>query len=210
MKVNTGQDKQANALANGGSAGYTGTATATTATSLTATGTPWSVNAWSGRLVCAGGLTYGVVISNTSSVLTVDRWYAPATPTGSAASTPSSTSVFVILPGNAPVFYMALTANTGAPSATDTALTGEITTAGGGLIRQAAAYAHTTSATTYTLTGSYTVNGSDTLGPIIHKIGTFDTLTPATGIMLHETVLSADATLSAVGDSLTVTQTVTM
>jgi hypothetical protein len=83
-------------------------------------------------------------------------------------------------------------------------------TASGGLIRQAAAYAHTTSATTYTLTGSYTANGSDSLPVTIAKIGTFDTLTGATGIMLHETLLSATATLSASGDQLTVTQTVTM
>lgn len=212
IKVNTGQDKQALCLAGAGTtAGYINTSGAITytATTVTPTASPsWTVNAWAGRYVFAGTV-YGIIVSNTATALTVDRWYNPATPTGAAATTPAANTSFAIF-GSAPVFYMALTANTSAPSATDTALTGEITTAGGGLIRQAAAYAHTTSATTYTLTGSYTVNGSDTLGPIIHKIGTFDTLTPATGIMLHETVLSADATLSAVGDSLTVTQTVTM
>lgn len=150
------------------------------------------------------------MISNTTSVLTIDRWYAPATPTGSAASTPSATAVFLILGGAAPVFYMALTANATAPAATDTALTAEITTASGGLIRQAATYAHTTGANTYTLTGTFTANGSDSLPVTIAKIGTFDTLTGATGVMLHETLLSTTATLSASGDQLTVTQTVTM
>lgn len=209
-KVNTGNDKLATALANGVTAGYTGTATATSATTLTATGTPWSVNAHAGRFVVATGNVYGVIISNTSSVLTIDKWYAPATPTGAAASTPSSTAVFVIMTGNAPVFYMALTATATAPSATDTVLTGEITTASGGLIRQAAAYAHTTGASTYTLTGTYTVNGSDSIPVTIAQMGTFDTLTGATGILLHRTLLSATATLSAIGDSLTVTETVTM
>lgn len=207
MKVNSGQDKQANALANGGSAGYTGTATASSATTLTATGTPWSTNQWVGRIVCTTGNTYGVIISNTTSVLTVDKWYAPATPTGAAATTPSSTAVFVILPGNAPVFYMALTANNSAPSSSDTALTSEVTTAG--LTRQAAAYAHTAAASTYTLTGSYTAQAGDV--PVtVAKMGTFDSATSSTGIMLHETLLSATATLSAAGDALTVTQTVTM
>jgi hypothetical protein len=210
-KVNVGQDKQARLLAGTGTvAGYGGTATATTATTLTATGTPWSVNQWAGRyVVTTATARYGVIISNTTSVLTIDKWYDPATPTGAAGSTPGSTSTFVIM-GEAPVFYMALTANSSATVATDTALTGEITTASGGLIRQAAAYAHTTSATTYTLTGSYTANGSDSLPVTIAKIGTFDTLTGATGILLHETLLSATATLSASGDQLTVTQTVTM
>lgn len=206
-KTNVGQDKQASALANGGSAGYTGTATATSATTLTATGTPWSSNQWSGRLVCATGNTYGVIVSNTTSVLTIDKWYAPATPTGSAASTPSSTAVFVILPGNAPVFYMALTATTTAITGSETTLAGEITTAG--LTRQAAAYAHTTSATTYTLTGSYTAQAGDV--PVtVHRIGTFDSATSSTGVLFHITNLSADATLSAAGDQLTITQTITM
>lgn len=207
-KVNVGQDKQARLLAGTGTvAGYAGTATATSATSLTATGTPWSVNAHSGRLVFAAN-RFAVIISNTSSVLTIDQWLDPATPTGAAASTPSGTSTFIIF-GEAPVFYMALTANGSAPAGGDTALTGEITTAG--LKRQAAAYAHTTSATTYTLTGSYTAQSGDVGSPVtVAKIGTFDTLTGATGIMLHETLLSATATLSAAGDQLTVTQTVTM
>lgn len=209
MKTNNGQDKQALCLAGGTQAGTSGTATATTATSLTNSGASWTTNQWAGKLVVAG-TAYGVIISNTATALTIDRWYAPATPTGSAASTPSGTSTYTVLGGAAPVFYMALTANSTAPAATDTALTAEITTAGGGLIRQAAAYAHTTGASTYTLTGTFTANGSDSLPVTVAKIGTFDTLTGATGVMLHETLLSATATLSASGDALTVTQTVTM
>lgn len=211
-KVNSGQDKQAKALASG-IIGVAGVASASTSTSLTTTGL--TSGALVGQLVAAqpgsGNMVYGVITANTTTVITVDRWYNPNSPTGAAGSTPSSTSNFVVLPGNAPVFYMALTANNTAVSGTDTALTSEIATAGGGLIRQAAAYAHTTGASTYTLTGTYTANGSDSLPVTVAKVGTFDAATQAAGgTMLHETLLPTTATLSASGDQLTVTQTVTM
>jgi hypothetical protein len=107
---------------------------------------------------------------------------------------------------------MALTANASAALATDTALTGEITTAGGGLIRQLATYAHTTGASSYSLAATFTANGSDSLGsPVtIAKIGIFNTLTGATGRMQFETLLSATATITAIGDALTVTDTVSL
>lgn len=104
--------------------------------------------------------------------------------------------------------WMALTATATAPAVTDTVLTGEITTGGGGLIRQAAAYAHTTSASTYTLTGTYTANGSDTLPVTIAQMGVFDAT--SSGNLVFRTLISPTATLSASGDVLTVTQTVTM
>lgn len=205
MKVNSGNDIEARNLA-GDIAGDTGTSTGVTATTLTDSGKAWTTNAWTGHLVTTGSV-YGVVVSNTATVLTVDRWYTPASPGGAAASTPS-TGVYVIPPGGAPVWYMALTANATAASATDTTLTAEITTAGGGLIRKLAVVAHTTGAATYTLTGSYTANGSDTLPVTIAKMGTFNSIT--SGQMLHETLLSATATLTASGDPIVVTQTVTM
>ncbi|MGH3985748.1 MAG: hypothetical protein ACRDTZ_00315 [Pseudonocardiaceae bacterium] len=192
----------------GDTLGFIGTATGTTATSLTMTGAGWVVNAFTGHLVVAHVASpgaYGVVVSNTATVLTLDRWSAVATPEGAAASTPT-TPVFTILPGAAPAFFMALTANSTAPAASDTTLAGEITTAGGGLIRRKAVYAHTTGSATYTLTGSYTVNGSDIIPVTIAKGGIFTSITA--GIMEFETLLNATATLSAVGDPLTVTWTV--
>lgn len=104
--------------------------------------------------------------------------------------------------------WMALTATATAPSATDTVLTGEITTGGGGLIRQVAAYAHTASTNTYTLTGTYTANGSDSLPVTIAQMGVFDA--SSSGNLVFRTLISPTATLSASGDVLTVTQTVTM
>jgi hypothetical protein len=214
MKMNAGQDKNYAVLVGMAPIGVgIQTATASSATSITGTGTPFTASAYVGQHVIASGavLTYGVITANTTSVITVDRWYNPAAPNGAAIGPPGATDKFFVMPGAAGVPYMALTVNATAPAATDTVLTGEITTAGGGLIRQLCAYAHTTGANTYTLTGTFTANGSDSLGGgvIVAKIGTFDSLVQP-GVMFHETLLPSTATLTAVGDQLTVTQTVTM
>jgi hypothetical protein len=103
--------------------------------------------------------------------------------------------------------YIALTANSTAPAAGDTTLTAEIATAGGGLIRAQATYAHTAGTNTSTLTKTFTANGSDSLPVTIAKIGVFNAST--SGTMGYETLLSSTATLSASGDNLTVTETVT-
>lgn len=104
--------------------------------------------------------------------------------------------------------YIALTANSTAPAATDTTLTGEITTAGGGLLRATATPAHTTGTNTYTLTKTFTANGSDSLPVTIAKIGVFNA--SSAGTMLFETLLSPSGTLSASGDAIVVTETVTL
>lgn len=104
--------------------------------------------------------------------------------------------------------FMALTANATAPAGGDTTLTAEIVTAGGGLLRAQAAYAHTNGTNTYTLTKTYTTNGSDSLPVTVAKIGVFNA--SSAGTLTFTTLLSSTATLSAIGDQLTVTQTVTM
>lgn len=105
--------------------------------------------------------------------------------------------------------YMALTANSTTPSAGSTALTGEITTAGGGLLRALATYAHTVGTSSYTLTKTFTANGSDSLPVTLAKIGVFDTPTSG-GTLVYETLLSATAPLSAIGDQVVVTETVNL
>lgn len=206
-KPNVGIDSIANMLGN--PLGFAGTASATSATSLTSTG--FTASAYIGQMVVAGTV-YGVITANTTTVLTVERWVNPATPGGAAGSTPGSTSTFSIVPGQAPAAFMALTANSSAPGTGDTALTGEITTAGGGLIRKLCSFAHTTGTATYTEAATFTANGSDSLGsPVtIAKVGMFPTLTGATGILVFQTLMSATATITASGDSLTNTQTVTL
>jgi len=103
--------------------------------------------------------------------------------------------------------YLALTANSGSPAASDTTLTGEITTASGGLIRAAATYAHTTGAATYTLTKTFTANGSDSLPVTIAKVGVFNA--SSGGTMVWSALLSSTATLTASGDTLAITETIT-
>jgi hypothetical protein len=205
-RVNVGNDLVAAAVA-GDTIGYSGIATASSATSLTATGTPWVASGYIGHIVVVTTtvLAYGVVTANTTSVLTVDRWSVAATPDGTAATTPSATTPFIILPGNAPAFFMALTANSSAAGATDTTLPGEIVTAG--LIRKKAAYAHTLGTSVVTLTGAYTSQAADV--PVtVAKMGLFTSITG--GIMAFETLLNATATLTAVGDPVTVTWTGTV
>lgn len=103
--------------------------------------------------------------------------------------------------------YIGLTASTTAPAATDTTLTGEITTAGGGLIRAQATYAHTAGTNTSTLTKTFTANGSDSLPVVVAQIGVFNAATA--GTLGYHTALSASATLNVSGDNITVTETVT-
>lgn len=104
--------------------------------------------------------------------------------------------------------WMALTANATAESATDTTLTAEIATGGGGLIRQAAVYAHTTGASSYTLTGTFTANGSDSLPVIVAKTGVFNAA--SSGTLVFEKLLTSTWTATASGDQLVVTQTVSI
>ena len=203
--VNSGLDL-VSAVLGGDTTGYSGTSTGTTATTLTDTGAAWTTNAYAGHVVVTGSV-YGVVASNTATALTIDKWYTPASPGGAAAATPA-TGAYVVLPGGQPAFWMALTANSTAPASTDTTLAGEITTAGGGLVRAVATYAHTSGASTFTLTKTYTANGSDALPVTIAKVGTFNSSTG--GRMVQETLLSSTAPLSASGDALTITDTLTV
>jgi hypothetical protein len=205
VKVNSGNDAQACAMG-GDLAGTTGTATATSATSLTNSGA--SFGTYTGHVVVAGTV-YGVIVSNTGTVLTIDQWYNPGSPGGSAGSTPGSTSSYVVLPGQAPYWYIAITTDSTAPSASDTTLPSEITTAAGGLKRKLATYAHTTGVNSFSLATTFTANGSDTLPAVIAKAGIFNSVVPATGRMQFETLVSPTATLSASGDQLTLTDTVT-
>lgn len=108
----------------------------------------------------------------------------------------------------APADYMAVTANATAVSASDTSLTAEITTGGGGLIRKQATYAHTGGTSTYTQTATFTANGSDTVPVILAKYGLLNA--SSSGTLGWSTVFSATATIAASGDALTITFTGTV
>ena len=104
-----------------------------------------------------------------------------------------------------PANYVGLTANATAPAAGDTTLTAEIATAGGGLIRKQGTYAHTAGTASFTLTTTFTANGTDVLPVTIAKRGVFTAAT--SGTMSYEALVSPTATLSASGDQLTLTDT---
>jgi hypothetical protein len=168
-----------------------------------------------GQLIVTGTV-FGIIQSNTSatnSVLTIDRWYdinaLPATVATAAASTPAA-GAWQIVAGNAPGAYIGLTATSTAAVDGDTALTGEITTAGGGLIRALGTYAHTAAGTTTTLTKTFTANGSDSLPVTVAQIGVFQGVVVAASRMIFRTLLNATATLTVSGDQLQVTETVTL
>jgi hypothetical protein len=102
----------------------------------------------------------------------------------------------------------ALSASAHTPAAGDTTLEAEITTAGGGLLRAEMTFAHTAGTNTSTLTNTWTANGSDSLPVTITLWGNFNKVTSG-GTMGEQDKLSSSATLSASGDSLTVTFTLT-
>jgi len=177
-------------------------------TSFTATGTPWTVNQLTGMVAIAAvtGITtppvHFRIISNTNAVATGEGWYtADGTTLG---TTPSTTNAYVILPGAAAARFMALTEDSGAASAANTALTGEITTGGCG--RALATYAHTVNTATYTLQKAFSVTATF---PAIHRIGIFPFLTASGSTMCFEAVLNANANVVNL-DTLTVTDTVTV
>lgn len=198
-------------------AGGQGTpATATSATSLTGTGTPWTAsNLATPQLGLAGlrvvapvtGITtapvYGNIVSNSTSVLTLDQWWTGADGVG---TTPASTNSFQIMPGGAAALrFVALSTNASAASASDTTLASEVTTNSGG--RALATYTHTYGASTLTLTYTWTFSGTVTG---IHKVGANVCLTSAgADPLIYETVLNADATVAS-GDQLALTWTFTL
>lgn len=203
-RMDAGDDFQSEAMGGELAAnhGFTGTSTGTTATTLTQTGATWTTDQWAGHIVTTGA-TYGVVLSNTATVLTIDKWYAPADPGGAAAATPA-TGVHVINgQANFPGRWMAVTENSTAPVVTDTTLAGELT--GSGFARAFATWAHTAASNTYTLTNTYT--SSDGTTRTIAKMGLFAAQNG--GRMVFQTLVSPTATLVS-GDQLTITDTVTI
>lgn len=208
LLTNGGRDLWANAF--GHLANASGVATATTATSMTGTG--FTANQYMGWRVfmpitaITTPPVYGNVISNTTTVLTLDQWWNAA---DNAASTPAGTNAYYLIPTCIPRF-MALDMTATAPAAADNYLQAEITT--GGCARAKSTFAHTAGTATYTQQTVYNVTASFTA---IYKMGLFTSLNPSAtvaaqiGIMVFETALNTTATVNS-GDTLTVTDTITL
>ncbi len=203
------------------------TTSAPTATTATDTGGAFSASAAGANGVHQGGLVghmivmataFGVIISNTSTVITIDMWHTFGNP-DTAATTPS-TGAYYILPGQAPAMFNGISVATRAFNAADQMLSNDGTTiselwfSGGGLKRKLTTFAHTIGTSTFTQSATWTANGSDTLPQTIGKWGAFAaevTAAPTTstsGPLLFNTNPTS-ATLSAVGDNVTITDTVT-
>lgn len=217
LRNNKAGDWQALVMGGDVNNSYTGTATASGATSLTATGTPWSSNQWAHHSVYtgpnssgAGSNVIGQVLSNTSSVLTVDQWYTPGNgPSGSAGTTPNSTATFIIGSNAFGLRVLALSTDSGAPATTDTSLTGELST--NGLGRAFGVFAHSavsggtssTVTTVYTLANTFTASGTTSS---IQKCALFYSIVAATGTAFFENTFSSVNVIS--GDTLAVTWTI--
>lgn len=210
-KTAVGTDLQSRVLSD--PSGDSGTATATTATTLTDSSKSWvatSGNAitgvagqWAGKIVIAGTV-WGTVVSNTATVLTVDSWKTLSTTGAVTTGTTPGNIAYVIVPGGSPTFYLALSTDTAATTGTETTLTSEAAT--NGLARTLANYAHTSNTSTYTLQRTFTYTGST--ATVVAKVGVFNA--SAGGVLMFVTLLPSTATVNANGDTLTVTETVTL
>lgn len=206
LRTNAGADWQAAMMGGGAAIGSAATGTATTApTATTATldgvSAPGSTSKWNGQIITMGA-AWAVVLSNTNAappVLTLDRWNDPTNPGGSAASTPSA-GRWILIPGQAPAWWMALTADSASPAATDTSLASELTT--NGFARAQGTYAHTGSSTTYTLSKTFSCTGGSTT---INKEGVLNAQNG--GVLAFESAEPSPPTLIS-GDSLAQTVSV--
>jgi hypothetical protein len=103
--------------------------------------------------------------------------------------------------------YMALTASTTAPAVGDTTLAGEIVTTG--LARAQCTYTHTAGTNTSTLTHTFTAVAADVAGGsvVVAQIGVFNAASG--GTLGYHTAMVSTATITAAGDNVQNTETVT-
>lgn len=149
-----------------------------------------------------GAISFGVIVSNTATVLTIDKWYNGGT--WATGTTPNATGLYTVLPGQMPAMFQAVTSDAGAASAADTTLASEATT--NGFARALTVWAHTAAATTYTLTVTFTATGTLT----VNKEAQFAAAnTTAGGAMPFESAMPSPPTLVS-GDTLQVVATITV
>lgn len=166
------------------------------------------------------GVYYGTVLSNTATQLIVDSWKSmqthtvlSGTPTSfTSGATPAANSGYHIVTGAAPSFYIGLSTDTTTVAGTETSLvsysndTNTSEEVANGLQRALATYAHTSNTNTFTLSKTFTYTSSTPKS--IAKIGVFNASTG--GVMSFATKLPATVPLSTNGDTLTITETVTI
>lgn len=190
-----------------------------TGNTLTApTGFPVAGQALAGCIVVAFGLTsqtirYGVIVSNTATVLTVDQWYDATSTTGASGATPATSGgsattgigYIVLSVGQNPASWLGVTSDATAPTTADTTLAAELTT--NGFSRAVGSWAHTANGgTTFTLLHLWTATGTQT----INNEAVFGAATTtAGGVMPFKSAEPSPPTLVS-GDTLQNTVTVTI
>lgn len=210
---------------NGAIIAYTGT----TATTLTGASGLSTATSSAGNAGLQGHIVYvqnatpansviGVVLSNTSTAITVDQWYALPL-TGAAGTTPANSagSAF-LLPGGSWAWWVALSTNSSAAAAGDVnrtadGLWGDGTGSGASTELTAnqmgRAYCGQGGGTAPTIPGSaqlqfnhtWTFNGSVSPGTI-QKVVLFNALAAAGCLPLLETLLNAPANVNTNGDTV--------
>ena len=192
--------------------GYADTLKETTSTALIPAANPkWTVNAFTGQDVYAGGFV-GTILSNTEKELTVDRWSNlpseehPTHNRGEAAgSSPANGSAYYIVSGATPAAWVAVSADTAEPKPENETLKGEIKTSEGGLIRALGKFTYL-GANKYKVEVTFTANAHDVVPVTLAKIGIFNA--SKEGVLMFESLLTATAEVKESGDSVTISDTV--
>jgi hypothetical protein len=204
-----------------GYTGVSGTATsAATATTLTNTAaafpTAGGVNGGlQGHIVvCPAAGVYGVILSNTATVLTVDQWTSLTSATGAAGTSPASGAVYSVLPWAGPALWMGLSTSSAAAAVGDVLRTADGlfadgTTSGTATEQNANGLARAfPSAGNISLSKTWTYSGSTLV--TIYKAVLCNSLAAAGSLLVLETLLSASATVSASGDTIQNTWTISL
>jgi hypothetical protein len=162
-----------------------------------------------------GSAVFGVIMSNTATVITVDQWYAIPV-TGAAGTTPNATGNYFLIPGNTWAAWVGLSTSSAAAAAADVLRTteglfGDGTTGGAateqtasGLARAYCGQGGTTAPTfgsgTYVLAHTWTYTGSTLV--TIPKVVMCNSLAAAGSLLFLETLLNAQATVNTNGDTI--------
>jgi hypothetical protein len=156
---------------------------------------------------------FGVILSNTATVITIDQWYAIPL-TGAAGTTPGATRPYFVSHYPSPMYWLALSTSVSAAAATDVTRTadglwGDGTGGGTATEQTANGLARAFQQVTFPTAGqaqavhtwTYTTTGAVTIGKVIW----FNSLAAAGTIPFLETLLNATATVSASGDNIQIT-----
>jgi hypothetical protein len=157
-------------------------------------------------------LVYGVIMSNTGSAIVVDQWYDATSTSGASGTLPTGgTFYIIILPGQNPAAWMAVTSSSGPPTTADTYLAGELAGATG-FSRAVGTYSHSAGTSTYSLVHLWTAGATETINMEAQfgaANGPNTTPGAALGVMPFESAEPNPPTLVS-GDTLQNTCTITI